>query len=243
MTTAVSTDASDLKVFRGKKNPFRSPGSLRKALKVVTAPPVGIPSSAKPSTGSDKPSGGSDKPSGGTGSPTGTPAPPAPTPTEPKSKTTRYTYVVDATFGRNGHLRRYRGLRRLSMLPDEEAPMLISLGVDTKADNAVFIVDGSLKAEGEGDCPPSRPVHPAVTGRRLGGVLHPLGRRVYMLRIDAIRKVTLARAARASRARARRAKRSARTSGAGLLVPPVLIDLEIVATSADRGSRPASHRR
>lgn len=119
--------------------------------------------------------------------------------------------------------------------------MLISLGVDAKADDAVFIVDASLKSDGEGKCAPSGP---ACAVLYLGAGSEQYFTRAdgesYTLRVDEIRKVTLASAAKASRARAlkaRRAKRSARASSGGIyLAPPLMNDLEVVATTA-------SHRR
>ena len=239
VTTAANAEASDLSAFKGK-DPFRSPKSLRKVVRAVSATPGIVP--LAPKLPSSTPSGGSGKSlGGGSGSaPTATPKAPVTAP-KTKTKTTRYTYVVDVTFGKNGELRRYRGLRRLSMLPNEETPLLISLGVDAKADDAVFIVDASVKSDGEGKCAPSGP---ACAVLYLGAGSEQYFTRTtgesYTLRVDAIRKVTLASARKASLARARkarRAKRSARASGRGMyLTPPLMNDLEVVATTA-------SHRR
>lgn len=240
-------EGSDLEVF-SSKDPFHrrvkeKAGAGTATLVVPEAPKSRAP--AAPSAPADSGSKGSAGP-GGTGSgssPAPTTTPHAPT-AKPKTKTTRYTYVVDVTFGRNGHLHRYRGLRRLSMLPNEASPLLISLGVDAKADNAVFIVDASVKAHGEGRCPPSGPDCVVLSlGAGSEEYFTQADGDSYMLRVDAIRKVTLAKAARASRAQARRAKRSARTSASTRLVPPVIADLEIVASSAERGSSRASQSR
>ena len=241
VATAANAEASDLEAFKGK-DPFRSPAIARKVMKAISASPGIVPIDKTPTS---KPSGGS----GGDSTPKSsapTASPKAPAFTAPnlktKTKTVRYTYVVDVTFGKNGQLRRYRGLRRLSMLPSEEAPLLISLGVDAKADDAVFIVDASVKSEGEGKCAPSGP---ACALLYLGAGSEQYFTRAdgesYTLRVDAIRKVRLSKASKASKAS--RAKRSARSSSKRRILPPILNDLEIVATSAQSGSRPASHSR
>lgn len=238
VATAATASSSDLEIFKGK-DPFRGPKIRRTAAGVVTAAPSAIPGVSVPGV---EPSGGSGGGSAPKSSPGTTSLPQAPAFTAPniktKTKTTRYTYVVDVTFGKNGQLRRYRGLRRLSMLPSEEAPLLISLGVDAKADDAVFIVDASVKSKGEGNCPPSGPTCALLyLGAGSEQYFTRTDGETYTLRIDAIRKVTLASAAKASRARARKAKRSARASARGIyFVPPVLNDIEVVATTA-------SHRR
>jgi hypothetical protein len=42
------------------------------------------------------------------------------------------------------------------MLPNQAAPLLIFMGVSDDAGNAVFLVDSTLAASGEGKCKPSR---------------------------------------------------------------------------------------
>jgi len=70
--------------------------------------------------------------------------------------TTQYTYVIDVTFRANGRTRKIRGMERLEMLPNEASPLLLFLGVSANAGNAVFLVDSTLDAAGEGRCEPSR---------------------------------------------------------------------------------------
>jgi hypothetical protein len=72
------------------------------------------------------------------------------------SKTSEFTYVLDVTFWSNGHKRRFQNLKKLDMLPNEAAPLLIFMGVSDNAGNAVFLVDSTLSAAGEGKCKPSR---------------------------------------------------------------------------------------
>ena len=74
-----------------------------------------------------------------------------------ETTTTTYTYVVDVTFSANGRTRRIKGLEKLAMLPSQAAPLLIFLGVTAEGGNAVFLVDSTLKAAGEGSCKPSGP--------------------------------------------------------------------------------------
>jgi hypothetical protein len=71
------------------------------------------------------------------------------------TKTSEFTYVLDVTFWANGHKRRIKNLEKLDMLPNELNPLLIFMGVTENAGNAVFLVDATLDAAGEGKCKPS----------------------------------------------------------------------------------------
>ncbi len=79
------------------------------------------------------------------------------TPSDGETKTVVYRYVADVTFiGANGKKRKIKGLERLEILPNESDPLLIFLGASKNGGNAVFLVDSTLTAEGEGKCKPSK---------------------------------------------------------------------------------------
>jgi hypothetical protein len=69
--------------------------------------------------------------------------------------TVEYRYVIDVTFVANGRKRRIKGMERLDILPRESNPLLIFLGASSNGGNAVFLVDSTLEAAGEGKCKPS----------------------------------------------------------------------------------------
>jgi hypothetical protein len=71
------------------------------------------------------------------------------------TKTSEFTYVLDVTFWANGNKRRIKNLEKLDMLPNQLNPLLIYMGVTENAGNAVFMVDATLSAAGEGKCKPS----------------------------------------------------------------------------------------
>jgi len=71
------------------------------------------------------------------------------------TKTSEFTYVLDVTFWADGHKRRIKDLKKLDMLPNQLNPLLIYMGVTENAGNAVFMVDATLSAAGEGKCKPS----------------------------------------------------------------------------------------
>jgi hypothetical protein len=71
-----------------------------------------------------------------------------------QGKTTEFTYVLDVTFWNNGKRRTIKGLEKLDMLPSQVNPLLIFMGVTDNAGNAVFLVDSTLEATGEGRCKP-----------------------------------------------------------------------------------------
>jgi hypothetical protein len=158
--------------------------------------------------------GGYTPPSGGTGD-------------GDEAKAPEYTYVVDVTFRANDRTRTVKGLRKLDMLPDAESPLLIFMGVTEKAGNAVFMVDSTLHAAGEGTCKPSRA---KCASLYLGpGSEHEFTTDEgdsYMLRIDEIRRVKAGAKASASRKNKRIASAAMRKHAlARRSVPPVLADL------------------
>jgi hypothetical protein len=108
----------------------------------------------------------------------------------------QYRYVIDVTFTANGRTRRIRGLERLDMLPNRVSPLLLFMGVSSNAGNAIFLVDSSLEADGEGKC---KPRGDDCAFLHLGaGSLHKFASEdgdSYRLRVDRIRKVKVGSAA------------------------------------------------
>jgi hypothetical protein len=167
-----------------------------------------------------------------------------------QAKATEYTYVVDVTFRTNDREQTVKGLKKLDMLPDAASPLLIFVGVTEKAGNAVFMVDSTLHAAGEGRCKPS-PDECATL--YLGpGSEHEFTTDEgdsYTLRIDEIRRVKVEAKANASKASA--SKNDNKIASAALgpdaparrSVPPVLADLVSVSngegdnSNTDRDSR------
>ena len=91
-----------------------------------------------------EPSGDTGDGTGGTGGTTG----------ETRSRV--FTYTVDLRFGRTDAQRLRKGVRRLQLLPNEDNPKLVFLGVTTTGKTAVFLVDNSLGVDtDEGRCRPS----------------------------------------------------------------------------------------
>lgn len=81
---------------------------------------------------------------------------PAPrTETETETKTTSYEYVADVSFWQGSRRRQIKGMRKLDMLPNQSAPLLIFMGANGDGGNATFLVDSTLTTAGEGTCRPS----------------------------------------------------------------------------------------
>jgi hypothetical protein len=244
---------SSLDIF-DPSNPFRPPAKIakRSANDGASATVAGAPSTG----GVGSPTGGGDTGSsgGGTGSigggdtgstgggdtgSTGGGDTGSGTPT-----TTQYRYVVDLTFQSNNRTRRVRGMERLEMLPSEESPLLLFLGVSPNAGNAVFLVDSTLDAAGEGRC---KPRASECAFLYLGaGSEHEFTNDEgdsYTLRIDEIRKVPVGRAAAASR----RGKRASASVGAPTqarrFASPLLADLVSVSSGTDADSTNHQDRR
>ena len=137
--------------------------------------------------------GAGDTGGGSTGDTGGTGDTPAPTVDGgQKTTTVSYTYVADVTFRVNNRRREIKAMEKLDILPDRANPLLIFLGVTEQAGNAVFLVDSTLKAAGEGSCKPSKS---ECAFLYLGpGSVHEFTNEEgdsYTLRVDEIRRVKL----------------------------------------------------
>jgi hypothetical protein len=237
-------------------DPFRPPRAVVKASEeqsggapstVTSQPPTGSGGGDTGSTGGSGSTGGGDTGStggtggGDTGSTGGTGGGSTPT------QTAQYRYVADVTFAANGNKRHIKGLERLDMLPNEASPLLLFLGVTPNGGNAVFLVDSTLKAAGEGKCKPtSRECAFLYIGP---GSEHEFTNEdgdSYTLKIDEIRKVRVdGSAAAASR------KKKATTARAAVGAPqavrrfasPLISDLVTVSSGGDADSTDHLDRR
>jgi hypothetical protein len=231
---------STLGVF-DPSDPFRPPSKVTKkaeedesALQGLDAPSGGIGGDVAPSGGGGGSSGGVDPGSGGDenttgGGETGGETPGGGDGTE--TTTTTYKYVADVTFSANGRTRRIKGLEKLDMLPSQAAPLLIFMGVTAEGGDAVFLVDSTLDAAGEGRCKPSpSDCAFAYIGAGSEHVFTEEDGDSYTLRIDEIRKVKVP--AKAERARAGKASGARATAAVGTsrrFALPLLADLVIEA--------------
>jgi hypothetical protein len=217
-------------------NPFHPPkGAIKKDEPVggATGPGSGAsPGDGVGSAGGGAPSDGGSIGGGGLtpGAP-GVPAPGTPgTPDGGKTTTTLYKYVVDLTFSANGRTRKIKGMEKLDMLPSDSSPLLIFMGVTAKGGDAVFLVDSTLEAAGEGRCKPSESECAfAYIGPGAEYVFTEEDGDTYTVKIDEIRKVEVD----ASGSRAKGAKGATARASVGeprRFVPPVLADLVVVAS-------------
>jgi hypothetical protein len=143
--------------------------------------------------------------------------------------TTVYKYVVDLTFTANGRTRHIKGMEKLDMLPSESSPLLIFMGVTPKGGDAVFLVDSTLEAAGEGRCKPSEAECAfAYIGAGSRYMFSDADGNTYEIRIDEIRKVKVG----ASGASAKGAKGATARASVGpnrRFIPPILADVVVVA--------------
>lgn len=248
---AVLNRSSDLASF-DVKNPFKplealddlvSDGTLALGAQAAAATGLGTSSDGgggstheSGSTGGGGQTGGGPSDSGGTPDGGGARAPspepsPEPTPTDPVEPERRLTYAADVTFDGLGPARRYRNLPRLSMLPSQESPLLVFLGIGASGNNAVFLVDSTLQAvNGEGACKPS-PTECATLSIEPGEEQTFIDEqdRTYLLRIEQIRELPVSEVA--EREGARGSARAGAAVGGGrpmrVFLPP-LIDLIVI---------------
>jgi hypothetical protein len=72
-----------------------------------------------------------------------------------ETKTTLFTYTVDARFGEGGSVKAYKDVKRLDLIPDSTNPKIVFLGVTTTGKTAVFLVDSNIGVDTAGKCRPS----------------------------------------------------------------------------------------
>jgi hypothetical protein len=222
-------------------NPFKPPkGTIKKDESPLdTAGPGDAPAGSTGPGGDTSVDGGSlgggvggDVPSGGT--------PPSTGGGGTTTTTTTYKYVVDVTFSANGRTRRIKGLEQLDMLPNESAPLLIFMGVTPKGGDAVFLVDSTLEAAGEGRCKPS-PAECAFAYIGAGSeyVFTEEDGDTYTIKIDEIRKVKVDTSAKSAKG----AKAHASVGPQRRFVPPIVADLVVVASDRLENSNNDSESR
>jgi hypothetical protein len=210
-------------------NPFKPPkGAIKKD--AVSAAAGAGPGDTTGTPGSTSP--GGDVTDGGSLGGGLTPGVPGVTPPGTggggKTTTTVYKYVVDLTFRANGRTRHIKGLEKLDMLPNDSSPLLIFMGVTAKGADAVFLVDSTLEAAGEGRCKPSEAECAfAYIGAGSEYVFTEEDGDTYTIKIDEIRKVKVGSSASGS---AKGAKARASVGPQRRFVPPILADLVVVAS-------------
>jgi hypothetical protein len=248
-----AASGSTLGVF-DPSNPFRPPAKIVKAGEESSGSTQAGPSGQTArdggaDSGSAADDGGST--SGGGGSGTTPPSSGGGETTPPNSgggtTTTVFKYVIDVTFTANGRTRKIKGLDKLDMLPSQASPLLIAMGVTTDGGNAVFLVDSTLEAAGEGKCKPS--------GKECAFVyIGPGSEHVftqddgdsYTVRVDEIRKVEVkpgAGGAGAKAGKANGARANAAIGSRHRFVPPFIADLVIVASDELEDSNRDDDRR
>lgn len=235
---------SSLDVF-DPSDPFRPPRKVTKRSKqegdVASSIEGETPSSGGGDTGSTGDTGGDT--GGGT---TGGGETPSTGGGDAPTTTVQYRYVVDVTFTANGRKRHIKGMERLDMLPSAASPLLLFLGASTDGGNAVFLVDSTLQAAGEGKCKPS-PSECAFL--HLGaGSEHMFTNEdgdSYTLRVDQIRtvKVDDGASSRSSRAGGRPRSALASSPRRRRFTAPLISDLVSVSSRIVRSSNGRQGRR
>jgi hypothetical protein len=119
----------------------------------TTTPSTGTSTgtSSTPSSGGGGATTGT-QPSTGTGTGTGTNGTGN---TTGETKTTLFTYTVDARFGEGGDVKAYKDIKRLDLIPDSDNPKVVFLGVTTTGKTAVFLIDSNIGVDTAGKCRPS----------------------------------------------------------------------------------------
>ena len=231
VTLAVLDKPSNLASFESK-NPFKPLQKLEDGLPSTDGSALAAATDETATSG-----GGGTTDGGSTGGGTSPTVPDSPgtspgTPTDPQSpEDKKFTYTLDATLDGPNGVRHFRNMPRLRLLPSENSPLLVFLGVDAAGEKAVFLVDSTVTMlEGEGTCSPARNACATLS-------LEPGERQVftdgdgerYVIQIDQINERSLASLAKAARAARKRKKLVAKTSVGYTpqrrFTPPVLAEI------------------
>jgi hypothetical protein len=226
-------DGSTLGAFN-PSNPFNPP---KGAIKKVEGPGSATAGATPTTAGGTGDNGSAVTPGDGTTGdvPSGTPGGGDTGGGEPTTTTAVYKYVVDLTFKANGHTRHIKGMEKLDMLPNQSSPLLIFLGVTAQGSNAVFLVDSTLEAAGEGKCKPSEAECAfAYIGAGSQYIFTKDNGDSYTVRIDEIRKVKVGQAATGAKAGGSKAHASLGPNRR--FVPPVVADVVVVASETTQSS-------
>jgi hypothetical protein len=143
--------SSNLETFTAQ-NPFIPNKDMPKPSVSAGAPSGGSSGGSAASAGAGAGSGDS----GSTGSPT-------PGSGDPGSGSSQgggeqyFSFEVDLEFGPVGDEKKHKGVQALTVLPDEENPVVMFMGAKDDGKRALFMVlDPGLEASGEGKCEPSK---------------------------------------------------------------------------------------
>jgi hypothetical protein len=138
-------------------------------------------------------------------------------------------------------------MEKLEMLPNQNAPLLIFLGVTPKGSDAVFLVDSTLEAAGEGRCKPNESECAyALIGAGSRYMFTDPNGNTLTIRIDEIRKVEVGAGgsgAKAGSSSADGAKAHTSVGPNRRFVPPMLADLVVVASETTQNSDTATESR
>jgi hypothetical protein len=255
---------SSLSSFDDPSNPFAPPRKVLESLREEEGSGAGSgsgsgggsdskPEGGSPGDGGSSTGGGSSEPvTGDTGGGTDTGGDTGDTDGDTgdqSEETTNYTYVVDVMFRSGDRRRKIKALEKLDILPNPSSPLLIFLGVTQDAGNAVFLVDSTLEAVGEGSCKPSRS---DCAFLYLGpGSEHEFVNAEgdsYTLRVDEIRRVELRDGKKAAAAKKKKDRKTA-NAAVGSDAParrfalPILADLVSVSRGTGGNSNSDQDRR
>jgi hypothetical protein len=183
--------------------------------------------------------GGSTGGGGGGGGQQQTPAPDTQSPKQDDDTTPepqkKMTFAVDLTVRGPKGLRSYRGLPKLSVLPAQDNPLFVFLGVEDAGTKAVFLVDAKLTSVegGDGTCTPL-PTQCATLALAPGESheFHNEQGQTWTITIVEVRETSVAKAAAAARKAQKRRARQARQATTSVgdnqiprFVPPMITDL------------------
>jgi hypothetical protein len=158
-----SDRAKRRKVLGKPKNPFAKPAQMGGSAQDGPTP---APAPSAPEPGGSGASGGADTPtavSGGSSGGTVSPAPSVPSPAAPVApaeppQPERPAHERDSLTVRfgdsSGEGLARTNVKRLEALPVGEEPLIVYLGTADGGESAVFLIDESVKGEGDGRCMP-----------------------------------------------------------------------------------------
>lgn len=194
-----------------RKGSLKNPFVQHHQASTTTTPTTSAATTPAPSTSGGASDGGSSSDSDGGSD---TPAPTETTPSSPApsdhTDSSKATYRVNFTFGEEGAMRSYSNVARLTPLPSSDNPFFVYLGLAEDGKSAIFLIDGTAEASGDGKCTPSHDDCEQIALKAgdtefLDMPSGTAGTVEYTLTVKSIKKATTSQAV-AAKARARESK-------------------------------------
>jgi hypothetical protein len=138
-----------------------------------------------------------------------------------------FTFQINVKFGPVGEVKTKKGLKALDVLPNEENPVVVFMGMKDDGATALFMVlDPGIEASGEGNCTPSPDrcsfVELTTSAKQDEVFLNSSRGEDYFLQLSKIERVKIDEPAKSSKANESRSARRQKSDPQPFFLPSIL---------------------